>query len=162
MVQFNNLCIGDGPQVYNLYLGDGPVQQSMFRRWSRFGWGWIWKDKYNTQCLPSCSTGFCTGCPTKYDNTVITRKLWNKKTTFKLKLWLKIVKFRWNTAIVQCKQTHFTEYVIWLIAMYCYILEKQLKMQFSIAFLSSSFPQFSGYHCIEIILYFTEMNKFNL
>ena len=23
MVQFNNLCIGDGPQVYNVYLGDG-------------------------------------------------------------------------------------------------------------------------------------------
>ena len=38
---------------------------------------------------------------------MITRKLWNRNSTFRLKLWLKIVQLTWSTATVQCKQTHF-------------------------------------------------------
>ena len=35
-------------------------------------------------------------------------KLWNRKTTVRLKLWLKIVQRLWNTAIVFWTQKHFT------------------------------------------------------
>ena len=50
----------------------------------------------------------CTLKSVKFSSTVITRKLWNRKSTFKLKLWLLKVHWTCNTAIVQCKQTHFT------------------------------------------------------
>ena len=39
---------------------------------------------------------------------VRTNNLWNRKTTFRLDLWLYIVQWAWDLAIVQCKQTHFT------------------------------------------------------
>jgi len=35
-----------------------------------------------------------------------TYKLWNMKTTVKIKLLFLIVQWIWNTAIVQCTQTH--------------------------------------------------------
>ena len=44
--------------------------------------------------------------------TVITRKLWNRKTTFKPKLELKLVQWTLDIAIVQCKKTHFTYIVL--------------------------------------------------
>ena len=43
---------------------------------------------------------------------VITRKLWNRKSAFRLQLCLKIVQWTWGTAIAQCKQTHFTYWLI--------------------------------------------------
>ena len=42
-------------------------------------------------------------------STVITGNLWNRKTTVRLNFYFK---FAWNTAFVQCKQTHFTLFVI--------------------------------------------------
>ena len=39
---------------------------------------------------------------------MITRKFWDRKTTFRRNLWLLKVQYAWDTAIVQCKKTHFT------------------------------------------------------
>ena len=43
-----------------------------------------------------------------YIYIVRTRKFWNRKTTFRINLWLLIVQYAWDTEIVLFKQTHFT------------------------------------------------------
>ena len=45
----------------------------------------------------------------KFYDTVITRKLWNKKTTLRLNLRFQIVLWTWDTSILKCKQTHFSK-----------------------------------------------------
>ena len=59
-------------------------------------------------CVSVNATHNYVGCPWSEKSTVITRKFWNRKSTFKLKLGLLIVQEAWDTVLLQCKRTHFT------------------------------------------------------
>ena len=100
-----------------------PFEQSFNRRVNVQFWGQIKTFKTNcnevnilsvSEYFPSyfeLSFKICQKLR-KTKHTVITRKLWTRKSTFELKIWLKIVKWTWGTWhlnwAVQCKQTHFT------------------------------------------------------